>query len=635
MMRQFSARRLTALCVSGSLIGFAAGGVQAATYTTPRQLLVGDIYQLNPDSATGDEQTTCPKIDLNDGAAGDNPYFKRTNVARAHLGGCSGRYWYTSNFQMLCTDVPPVNTCGAGPCIDEPNVNDPQYVDYAPPFGAGTSELTPGRYRIIGEYRNTTSRAPYPAEYIVTHANGTTTVLKSQLDGTSGACLAFDIGTFDLNVGSYVRVNDTGNSSLTFNQMRFVLQGPLGGIPYVNAGIDQTVILPSSAALTGTANDDGAPGALTTTWSKLSGPGTVTFGDASQLSTTADFSVAGSYVLRLTASDTLNTVTDDITVTVLAEGGSLTYSTQYEFDADPSTAAGVIDANPGDVNGAGLLTKIGTGWGNAGSGISGGILRYIDSTSSGNHGFYFQNGGANLSYTIDMAVRVNAGVSGTTNRRSMGFSAGNAKNLGLRLHKINDGATSGCTNGSLRFVAASGGTGDEACTDFSTSTFHRVRVAVNANANTFTLYDLDAQVLLTSATGSSGVQSWAAQIDNLGGYHIGAISGSNTTSTDFELDYFRVLLGVAVESPTTPILPIGLCNDPFADADDDGDVDMDDFARFQNCYTGDVATVDQGECQCFDHNGDTHVNETDFNAFSACGDTSRAGVAADVMCDGP
>ena len=64
----------------------------------------------------------------------------------------------------------------------------------------------------------------------------------------------------------------------------------------MNAGSDQTITLPASASLNGTASDDGKPnppGALTTTWSKVSGPGTVTFGNANALSTTASFSAAG------------------------------------------------------------------------------------------------------------------------------------------------------------------------------------------------------------------------------------------------------------------------------------------------------------------------------------------------------
>src|SRR4029077_3637788 len=52
--------------------------------------------------------------------------------------------------------------------------------------------------------------------------------------------------------------------------------------PVVNAGPDQTIILPSIAILSGSATDDGLPnppGALTYTWTKTGGPGIVTFAD--------------------------------------------------------------------------------------------------------------------------------------------------------------------------------------------------------------------------------------------------------------------------------------------------------------------------------------------------------------------
>ena len=66
--------------------------------------------------------------------------------------------------------------------------------------------------------------------------------------------------------------------------------------PSVNAGPDQTITLPGSANLDGTVSDDGLPnppGAVTTTWSKVSGPGTVTFGNANAVDTTASFSAGG------------------------------------------------------------------------------------------------------------------------------------------------------------------------------------------------------------------------------------------------------------------------------------------------------------------------------------------------------
>ena len=94
---------------------------------------------------------------------------------------------------------------------------------------------------------------------------------------------------------------------------------PVNQPPGVNAGPNQTISLPGVANLDGTVSDDGLPnppGALTTTWTKVSGPGTVTFGNAAAVNTTASFSAAGSYVLRLTASDSALQASDDISITV-------------------------------------------------------------------------------------------------------------------------------------------------------------------------------------------------------------------------------------------------------------------------------------------------------------------------------
>jgi hypothetical protein len=76
-----------------------------------------------------------------------------------------------------------------------------------------------------------------------------------------------------------------------------------------------------AAALTGTSSDDGLPNGstLTTIWSKVSGPGTATFGNANSANTTVTFSAAGSYVLRLSASDGSATVHQDLMVTAAGE----------------------------------------------------------------------------------------------------------------------------------------------------------------------------------------------------------------------------------------------------------------------------------------------------------------------------
>lgn len=91
--------------------------------------------------------------------------------------------------------------------------------------------------------------------------------------------------------------------------------------PVVNAGTDQTITLPATATLVGSATDDGLPnppGALAYTWSKVSGPGSVTFGNPSAAGTIATFSDAGAYVLQLAAFDGALTGTDTVTVNVNA-----------------------------------------------------------------------------------------------------------------------------------------------------------------------------------------------------------------------------------------------------------------------------------------------------------------------------
>jgi hypothetical protein len=80
------------------------------------------------------------------------------------------------------------------------------------------------------------------------------------------------------------------------------------------------------------------------------------------------------------------------------------------------------------------------------------------------------------------------------------------------------------------------------------------------------------------------------------------------------------------------------CYDPFADADNDGDADQDDFALFQKCYTGDGAGPPTPECKCFDQVGtglgtppDDDVDSDDFQAFEIC--ASGPNVPHDPACD--
>jgi K319-like protein len=89
--------------------------------------------------------------------------------------------------------------------------------------------------------------------------------------------------------------------------------------PVVDAGPNLNVALPFDVLLDATVTDDGLPSppaAVTVTWSVASGPGTVTFLNANAVDTRASFGQAGTYVLRLTASDGALPTVGSTTVTV-------------------------------------------------------------------------------------------------------------------------------------------------------------------------------------------------------------------------------------------------------------------------------------------------------------------------------
>ena len=92
--------------------------------------------------------------------------------------------------------------------------------------------------------------------------------------------------------------------------------------PVVEAGTDFDFIptaLPDSKLLAGIVTDDGLPipSAVTISWVKSSGPGTVTFANANSQSTMATFSEYGTYVLRVTANDGELSTSDEVLVKVL------------------------------------------------------------------------------------------------------------------------------------------------------------------------------------------------------------------------------------------------------------------------------------------------------------------------------
>ena len=152
-----------------------------------------------------------------------------------------------------------------------------------------------------GAVATTWSKVSGPGNVTFGNANVVDTIASFTLQGTYVLQLLANDGEFTTTDTVTITVNPAGT-----NQP-----------PSVSAGVDQTVAWPAGATLDGTATDDGLPGPLSTTWSKVSGPaGSVTFGNASAVDTTATFPGPGAYVLRLTAFDGAATSTDEVTVTV-------------------------------------------------------------------------------------------------------------------------------------------------------------------------------------------------------------------------------------------------------------------------------------------------------------------------------
>ncbi len=86
----------------------------------------------------------------------------------------------------------------------------------------------------------------------------------------------------------------------------------------VSCGTVPSVTDAIAASLTGSASND-ISGTLTTGWSKVSGPGAATFGNAALLATTVTFNAPGTYVLRLSAT---NSVAQDFAEMTVAVAGN-------------------------------------------------------------------------------------------------------------------------------------------------------------------------------------------------------------------------------------------------------------------------------------------------------------------------
>jgi K319L-like, PKD domain len=95
--------------------------------------------------------------------------------------------------------------------------------------------------------------------------------------------------------------------------------------PVVDTGDDQSLVLPMNiVTLSATVSDDGLPsGALTLSWSLVSGPANLDIASPNSATTAVAFYEPGTYILELIADDGLLSATDQVQVQVDEGGGEL------------------------------------------------------------------------------------------------------------------------------------------------------------------------------------------------------------------------------------------------------------------------------------------------------------------------
>jgi PA14 domain/Concanavalin A-like lectin/glucanases superfamily/Bacterial Ig domain/PKD domain/Fibronectin type III domain len=204
---------------------------------------------------------------------------------------------------------------------------------------------------------------PIPAGWLslTDNGNGTATLSGTQPYGALPQPITIGVtdGFTTTNQGFTVQTNGTPTLAIT---------SPTS--PAVRLASTDTLL-----TLAGTASDDGlpAPASLTSTWSKLSGPGTVTFANPATLNTTATFSQNGVYLLRLSVSDGLNTTTQNLAVIVGSDAAPLlTSALEGYWRLNENTGTTTADSSGKGRSATLSETNKGLGWvpGYEGSGVA-------------------------------------------------------------------------------------------------------------------------------------------------------------------------------------------------------------------------------------------------------------------------
>ncbi|MEN6309447.1 MAG: LamG-like jellyroll fold domain-containing protein [Anaerohalosphaeraceae bacterium] len=143
--------------------------------------------------------------------------------------------------------------------------------------------------------------------------------------------------------------NLTEEGGKMFSNAVYLMSGAtFNRFPVANAGTDFIVYVEDTIQPVGTVFDPDTE-TVAIEWSKLDGPGIVTFSDAAVLNPVVSFSVKGTYTLQMQANDGDNTVKDTITVYVRDHADDKMLS-HWDFEGlpDPNTLVDIENGFNGD-----------------------------------------------------------------------------------------------------------------------------------------------------------------------------------------------------------------------------------------------------------------------------------------------
>ena len=144
-----------------------------------------------------------------------------------------------------------------------------------------------------------------PASYRILYWNGSDFVPVKKPEGLGVAPNQFNLTTFEAANTIKVRIEviRQKDEPAGLLEWRVYNHGPVPALaPVINSGIDRSVVMGGKTYLAGKVTWLQDSHANVARWSKVSGPGVVTFRDATSAVTTAAFSTPGDYVIKLAAS---------------------------------------------------------------------------------------------------------------------------------------------------------------------------------------------------------------------------------------------------------------------------------------------------------------------------------------------